>query len=156
MRETERPPCFSHLAQRLGFGNHKSATRILNGQLESGLKVSMNLDGSAAWQTRSADDLLSEFLEPFQNGRPTEDVAHFLAINDGRLLEWMEGVDKTPLTDALKSLITGEVSEEATHIRFISLNQRSLVGSIAPDLKSIDTDFLDRLLDALYGGENAP
>ena len=51
----------------------------------------MNLDGSASWQGRSADDILDEYLAPFQEGPPTQDIVHLLAINDGRLLEWIEG-----------------------------------------------------------------
>ena len=71
----------------------------------------MNLDGSAAWRGRSADELLDEFLEPFQEGPPGEDIVHLLAINDGRLLEWIEGVEsrrggnETPLTKELYDLL---------------------------------------------------
>ena len=36
--------------------------------MDDGLIVRMNLDGSASWQGRSADELLDEFLEPFQKG----------------------------------------------------------------------------------------
>lgn len=61
----------------------------------------MNLDGSAAWQGHSADEILDEFLEPFQQGIPTEDIVHVLAINDGRLLEWIENGDESPLTQQL-------------------------------------------------------
>ena len=45
--------------------------------------------------------------------------------------------------------------ERDSHIRFISLNQRSLVGGIKPDHSGIDTAFLERLLDHLYGGTQA-
>jgi len=34
---------------------------------------------------------------------------------------------------------------------FISLNQRSLVGGITSDRKRIETSFLERLLDQMYG-----
>ena len=54
------------LAKRLGLDVQTSATRILEGRLNDGLNVRMNLDGSASWQGRSADDLLDEFLAPFQ------------------------------------------------------------------------------------------
>jgi hypothetical protein len=62
---------------------------------------------AAAWKGRSADELLDEFLAPFQNGDPSEDVVHLLAINDGRLLEWIgsyegrRGNEPTPLTSSL-------------------------------------------------------
>ena len=82
-----------HLAARLGLGKHSSSERILEGRMDDGLVVRMNLDGSAAWRGRSADELLDEFLEPFQEGPPDEDIVHLLAINDGRLLEWIEGVE---------------------------------------------------------------
>src|SRR5439155_24360750 len=44
---------------------------------------------------------------------------------------------------------------QESHIRFVSLNQRSLVGGITPDDAAIETGFLERLLDHLYGGERA-
>lgn len=149
-----------HLASRLGFGDHASSERILEKQMDDGLTVRMNLDGSASWQGRSADELLDEFLEPFQEGPPDEDIVHLLAINDGRLLEWMEGVvhiqgGETPLTQALDSLLNSEGSAFESHIRLINLNQRSLVGGITADTKDIETSFLDDLLNSLYGGENA-
>ncbi len=149
-----------HLASRLGFGDHTSSERILEKQMDDGLTVRLNLDGSASWQGRSADELLDEFLEPFQEGPPHEDIVHLLAINDGRLLEWIEGVvhiqgGETPLTQALDSLLNSEGSAFESHIRFINLNQRSLVGGITADAKNIETNFLDDLLNSLYGGEKA-
>jgi serine/threonine protein kinase len=150
-----------HLAARLQLGKHSSSERILKGQMDGGLIVRMNLDGSAAWQGRSADELLDEFLEPFQAGPPGEDIVHLLAINDGRLLEWIEGVEsrragqETPLTRELYDLLENEAALPESHIRFISLNQRSLVGGITSDQKRIETQFLERLLDHLYGGKQA-
>ncbi|MFN0171598.1 MAG: protein kinase domain-containing protein, partial [Bryobacteraceae bacterium] len=150
-----------YLAARLQLGKHSSSERILKGQMDDGLVVRMNLDGSAAWQGRSADDLLDEFLEPFQAGPPGEDIVHLLAINDGRLLEWIEGVElrrveqETPLTRELYDLLENEAARPESHIRFISLNQRSLVGGITSDQKRIETSFLERLLDNLYGGQQA-
>ena len=146
-----------HLAGRLGFVVHDSSERILENRMEDGLIVRMNLDGSASWQGRSADELLDEFLEPFQQGSPDEDFVHLLAINDGRLLEWIDRVEsETPLTQALYDLLNGEESAPESHIRFISLNQRSLVGSVVPSEADIETRFLEDLLDSLYGKEKAP
>lgn len=146
-----------HLAGRLGFGIHDSSERILKHQMDDGLIVRMNLDGSASWQGRSADELLDEFLEPFQKGAPDEDLVHLLAINDGRLLEWIDRVEsETPLTQALYDLLNGDESAPESHIRFISLNQRSLVGSVVPSAANIETGFLEDLLDSLYGREKAP
>ncbi len=123
----------------------------------------MNLDGSAAWsvQGRSADNLLDEFLAPFQHGPPTDDIVHLLAINDGRLLEWIEGVEsreggnETALTGELYDLLRREVATQDSYIRFVSLNQRSLVGGITPDGSRIETSFFEPLMDSLYGGERA-
>ena len=147
------------LAKRLGLGDHRSVTRIVNDQTDDGLTVRMNLDGSAAWEGRSADQLLNEILEPFQHGRPDEDCAHLLAINDGRLLEWIDDVERdhdgpTPLTRALADFL-GDRGQPDSYVRFVNLNQRSLVGGIAADGTSIDTRFLDDLVDRLYGGERA-
>ena len=159
-----------HLAERFGVARRASSERMLSGETDDGLRVRMNLDGSASWQGRSADKLLDEFLAPFQTGPPAEDIAHLLAINDGRLLEWIEHVEKrddqTPLTLALAAWLraanAGRSPEDddhesaaAAHIRFISLNHRSLVGGVTADGTGIDTGFLERLLDGLYGGEEA-
>lgn len=142
------------LARRLGLGEHGSAERIIEGRTEDGLTVRLNLDGSAAWKEKSADDLLDEFLEPFQEGRSEERIAHLLAVNDGRLLEWIER-EETPLTETLENLLDGEPAPDAAHIRFVDLNQRSLVGSIASGSSDPDAGFVHRLLDSLYGGEEA-
>ena len=147
-----------HLWGRLGLGSSQSATRILEGRMADGLTVRMNLDGSAAWNERSADELLDEFLEPFHQGSPSDDIVHLLAINDGRLLEWIERAGsegKTPLTSALNSFLEGEEDAGQPHIRFIDLNQRSLVGAIPPDGTDLDTQFLEDLVNSLYGGERA-
>ena len=73
-------------------------------------------------------------------------------------MEWIDRVDsesETPLTQALDGLLNGEESAPESHIRFISLNQRSLVGSVVPSESDIATDFLEELLDSLYGREKA-
>ena len=168
-----------HLAERFGVGRCKSSERILEGRMEDGLIVRMNLDGSASWRGRSADDLLDEFLKPFQDGPPKEDAAHLLAINDGRLLEWIERLEErrgeeTPLTRTLRDHLerangsapdVGAAGGEAeagvdaaaqdAHVRFVNLNQRSLVGGVTADGTGIVTGFLERLLEGLYGGEAA-
>ena len=148
-----------HLARRLGLGEKSSATRIVEGRLHDGVTVRMNLDGSASWKGRSADQLLDDFLAPFQQGRPTDDIVHFLAINDGRLLEWIEDVEEhggeTPLTRELLEFLENDTNPPESHIRFVNLNQRSLVGGVSTDRKQVDTRFLDRLVDSLYGGDEA-
>ena len=147
-----------HLAKRLDLGNHMSATRILEGHLSDGLQVRMNLDGSASWQGRSANELLNECLAPFHDG-PVRSSALLLAINDGRLLEWIEDTEKqrgrTRLTNTLLDRLEGTTSSDESHIRFINLNHRSLVGGVANDGETFDTTFLERLVNSLYGGERA-
>jgi serine/threonine protein kinase len=149
-----------HIAMELGLGRHQSADRILEGTVPNGPRIRMNLDGSAAWKGRSADQLLDEFLSPFQDGPPKENIVHLLAVNDGRLLEWIEGVierlgQSTALTRDLTDLLQKEFIEDHSHIRFITLNQRSLVGSLSDNLESIDTQFLEKLLDQFYANEKA-
>ena len=150
-----------HLADRLGFGDTKSETRIIEKRMDDGLTLRMNLDGSASWRGCSADELLNKFLAPFQHGEPNDDIVHLLAINDGRLLEWIELTEdrkdgETPLTRALAKLLdTDDRAPPPPHIRFINLNQRSLVGGVTADGKDIETGFLDALVDRLYGGERA-
>ena len=147
-----------HLARRLGLSHEKSETRVLEGRTDDGLMVRVNLDGSASWRGRSADELLDEFLAPFEHGPPSDDIAHLLAVNDGRLLEWMERVDeggeRTSLTKDLTSLLDGDGTARPAHIRFINLNQRSLVGEITTG-ERIQTHFLERLIESLYGSGNA-
>jgi serine/threonine protein kinase len=147
-----------HLANQLGLGEHQSSERILEGRLPDGLLVRMNLDGSASWRGRSADEILDEFLKPFQDGQPAEDITHLLAINDGRLLEWIERNNdgsRTPLTADLYEMLQEQAAKQKSHIRFINLNQRSLVGRINADRNQIESTFLDRLVDGLYGGGQA-
>lgn len=146
-----------HLAERLGLGGHTSAERVLTGNTANGLEIKINLDGSAAWKGRSADELLDEFFEPFQHGAPPKGIAHLLAINDGRLLEWVESRSsgqETALVRELYELLKGQQTS-GSHVKFISLNERSLVGGVSEGLKKIETDFLDNLVDQLYGGELA-
>ena len=194
------------LARDFGLERRASSERVLEGETDDGLRVRLNLDGSASWRGRSADDLLDEFLAPFRDGPPAEDIAHLLAINDGRLLEWIERVEgrerETALTRALYEALqrvqqdrwTGapaaaededdeydaddeagaggdaaeddaDVAEDVedvaplaasdAHIRFVNLNQRSLVGGVTADGTGIETGFLERLVDHLYGGSRA-
>ena len=211
-----------HLARRFGLERRASSERVLEGETNDGLRVRMNLDGSASWRGRSADDLLDEFLAPFRDGPPSEDIAHLLAINDGRLLEWIERDGETPLTEALYGTLQrvqqdrwaetpvaerdesedereappsstdatatvevaarderdepedsvgagdGDAADDAgdardassrrardAHIRFVNLNQRSLVGGVTADGTRIETGFLESLVDRLYGASRA-
>lgn len=149
-----------HLAARFGIARHQSATRIWEATTTDGLILRANLDGSASWQGRSANELLDEFLHPFLDGVPQADIAHLLAINDGRLYEWLETRERvsgsSSFTRALRSFLSHEDEDEKppAHVQFISLNHRSLVGGRTPSGQWSD-DFLDRLIDCLLGGEQA-
>jgi serine/threonine protein kinase len=149
-----------HLAARFGISHHQSADRIWEARTSHGLLLRANLDGSASWQGRSANELLDEFLQPFLNGPPKEDIAHLLAINDGRLYEWLEnrerGYGPSSFTRSLRAFMTEHAeSEEAhAHVEFISLNHRSLVGGRTPTGEWSD-DFLNRLIHGLLGGDQA-
>jgi serine/threonine protein kinase len=149
-----------HLAAKFGIARHQSAIRIWEAATADGLVLRANLDGSASWQGKSANELLDEFLQPFLSGVPETDIAHLLAINDGRLYEWLENRESvsgvTPFTKALRSFLSNEDENEIppSHVQFISLNHRSLVGGRTPSGQWSD-DFLDRLIDGLLGGQHA-
>ena len=85
-----------NLAKNLGLEVGASAQRIWDLTLPDGLKFYANLDGSAAFQGRTANELLNECFAPFQTGEFPENVVHLLAVNDGKLLEWLEESDQIP------------------------------------------------------------
>ena len=147
-----------YLAYGLGMGRHRSSQRIVDEVLDDGTRVRINLDGSAAHQGRSADEILDGFLDPFRNGPPAEGrLVHLLAVNDGRLLEWIRRPPtETPLKKALMGLLGGpgnEIRAANPHIAFHHLNRRSRVGRVID--REITTEFMVKLLRELYGGDNA-
>ena len=157
-----------HLAEQLGLKRPHSSQRVLERELPDGPLVRMNLDGSASWKGRSSDEILNDFLRPFMDGQPEEDIFHLLAINDGRLLEWIETAEREfgskPLFDALRQMLDRKVRVRSSrpghdYIRFINMNERSLVGGIDATANdgqgNIDTTFLHGLIDQLYGGDQA-
>ena len=152
-----------HLADQLGLGKPRSVDRIVEGTVRGDrgeLRLKMNLDGSAAWQQKSANQILDEFLDPFMGGTSPPGIVHLLAVNDGRLLEWINHRElhhrESPLTSQLYRLLQQRRSdEEAPHIRFINLNHRSLVGGVSSTGDAIEHGFLQSLLDQLYGGSQA-
>ncbi len=95
------------------------------------------------------------------NGAPSEDVAHLLAINDGRLLEWLDNHRALPnpprLIGQLVELLeqSGAATPADAHVRLIDLNSRSLVGDINRERKAVLTEFLDKLINKLLGGSKA-
>lgn len=150
-----------HVASSFGVLHITSAQRVWEARTSDGLLLRANLDGAAAWRGRSANDLLDEFLAPFLGGTPNDDIAHMLAINDGRLFEWIELHERShgpsALTGALRGFLAtdGETADPPSHIRFISLNHRSLVGGRIGTTGEVSTDFFDRLVDLMLGGERA-
>jgi serine/threonine protein kinase len=149
-----------HIAVKFGIQHHLSATRIWEATTADGLILRANLDGAASWNGRSANELLDEFFLPFHAGAPAEDVAHLLAINDGRLYDWLETRERlsgaSPLTSSLRSFLSHDDEDDVTpgYVQFISLNHRSLVGGRTPS-GVWSEDFLNRLIHRLLGGEMA-
>lgn len=152
-----------YVAKELGMDQFDSSKRIVDEKIEDGPRVRMNLDGSAAHKGRSADEILDEFLEPFRDGKPNQDIIHLLAINDGRLLEWIENPPNSELKTILKRRLEATLHNELDSkrdqqegfIAFIHLNRRSHVGNVDTKQNRITTDFLDKLLDQLYGGSDS-
>lgn len=146
------------LAEELKMGRFSSSQRIVDEVISGGMRVRINFDGSAAHRGQSADEILDEFLEPFRDGPPTGcRLVHLLAVNDGRLLEWIRRMPThTPLKNALLDLLGGagkEIRAANPHIAFHHLNHRSRVGKVIG--REITTEFMDKLLRELYGGDKA-
>ena len=146
-----------HLARELGVPSVPSAQRVWEGTAPSGLTVKINLDGAASWNGRSADDLLDEIFKPFHDGAPKLGRVHLVAINDGRLMEWIEGYEnrkgESSLTRQLDGALRGAVGDLEPHIRLIVLYRLSLVVGISNG--RISADFVDQLIYRLIGGQKA-
>ncbi len=157
-----------HLSVKLGLGKQDSAQRVSTGSA-MGLSVKINLDGAASFKGKTADELLSDLFEPFQQGDSETPLVHLVAVNDGRLLQWAEDYEsehgETPLTDWIIETLIGEdvPDQPMQHIRLVNLNERSLVGD-ARELPQTDdakvdwspsTEFFNALLDRMIGGERA-
>lgn len=144
-----------NLAANLGLEVGASAQRIWDLTLDDGLKFYANLDGSAAFQGRSANELLDECLAPFQTEEFPENLVHLLAVNDGKLLEWLEdgSASDSDLTDQLYDALADDYAELDPRIRFIDLNKRSLVGGFQKNSQEISADFVDKLLEKMLGSE---
>jgi serine/threonine protein kinase len=141
-----------HLARKLGVAEVHSSRRIWECRLANGRALRVNLDGSAAWQGRSANELLDELFAPFQQPDYPRQNVHIVAINSGKLLEWIESHEQeTYLTRQLRQVLLGEEVKLDPGFRLIDLNQRSLVGGIDGASKQLTTAFLNALLDRLIG-----
>lgn len=147
-----------HLAARLGLPRFPSSQRVWEVALANGIKVKANLDGAAAWQGRSADELLDEIFVPFHQGRPAARIAHIVAVNDGRLMEWVEGYEsrhgRTRLTEQIEETLADRADALDPHVRLVGLNLRSIVGGFGTNGR-ISTPFLESLFSRLVGGPDA-
>lgn len=140
-----------------------SEQRLWEGRLPSGRMLKLNLDGSAAYQGQSANDLLDAFLKPFQAGdeSTTRAFTHALAINSGKMLEWLDQrASETPFTEGLRAVLFGDDEERAPPLnprfRLVDLNSRSLVGGYDASVGRVGTDFLFALLDRFLGSQLKP
>lgn len=142
-----------HLAQRLGISDIHSSSRVCSLRLNNGKQLKVNLDGSAAWQGKSANQLLDELFQPFHKPDYSRGRVHVVAINSGKLLEWIEmQPEDTYLTEQLRQVLMCEEVELDEGFRLIDVNQRSLVGGIDLGSRDLTTHFLESLLDRFLDG----
>lgn len=149
-----------HLTELLGAEPPPSSRRVWDGIVD-GRPVKINLDGAASWNGRSADELLDELFKPFLHGPPKDARVHLVAVNDGRLLEWIDHAEAVaagslPLTELLADALGREGYGLPSYIRLIELNTRSLVGGVRLEDDRVSTEFVDQLIDRLVGGKQAP
>jgi serine/threonine protein kinase len=142
-----------HLASRLGIGRKSSAQRIWDETLEDGLRIYANLDGSAAYEERTARELLDETFKPFLSCTPPQNRIHLLAINSGPLLSWIEETDSA-LAEHLGSALDGDFGGLPEWLSFVDLNSRSLVGG-RDQQNRLSTAFLDELLQKMLGSASS-
>lgn len=146
-----------HLAQKLGLEKKYSSDRIWELTLPNGVIIKANMDGSAAFQGKPAVELLDEFFDPFQKLEFPDNLVGVLAINSGPLLEWIEktSAGQTQLTVHLEEILVEETNELHPRLRFIDLNNRSLVGGFEGNSKEFSTQFPEKLIEALLGNQEA-
>ena len=146
------------LVRTLGGEPPPSSERVWKGML-AGRAATINLDGAASWKGQSADVLLDEIFAPFFHGPSSDNRVHLVAVNDGRLMEWIDHAeaehDETALTRDLASALV-QSDTLPSHIRLVELNNRSLVGGLDHERGEISTDFVDKLVARLIGGAAAP
>lgn len=149
-----------HLATQLGVPSLPSSQRVWAGKLHDRDLV-INLDGAASWNGRPADELLDDLFSPFHEGPPDDARVHLVAVNDGRLMEWIEGYEcrhngeGTNLTAHLADALAGNNAAIPEYLQLIELNQRSLVGGLDFAAGQITTEFVENLVAKLIGGTEA-
>jgi len=143
-----------HLAQRLDLHDIHSSRRVWESRLRDGKQLKVNLDGAAAWEGTDANALLDDLFRPFHNPNFSHGRIHIVAVNNGKLLEWIETQpEDTWLTEPLRRVLLGEEVSMEPRFRLIDLNRRSLVGGIDPAQHRLTAVFLDTLIDRLLGGD---
>jgi len=141
-----------NLAIKLKIEAVQSSARIWRAKV--GIRnVMANLDGSASYQGKSSEELLNEIFLPFHGGLSNKSNVHLVAVNDGRLLEWVvdyeEKTGESRLTRWIEDTLSNESPEQLDHVRLIDLNNRSLVGGYDGDSGEFTTDFVDELVNKL-------
>ncbi len=142
----------------LGFGlspQDIEGQREWTVRLESGRTVRANLDASASIGERSSDEVVDAFLANFLDGPPQNETA-LVAINDGRLLEWLENHEDEDrwLFRTLRHLVDERHSADPG-ILLIDLNDRSLVGHLDEDEHgSVFRRLLHRLVEGSEGSRD--
>lgn len=144
-----------HLAIKLGEKKLHSSKRFWSHTLPNGINVKINLDGSAAFQGKTATEVLDEDFNPFHSD-PPKNLVHLIAINSGPLQAWIIDYESrygksTQLTEQLQDVLDGDISQLDPRFRFLDLNNRSLVGGIEWKSKSISSEFLDNIVNKLIG-----
>jgi serine/threonine protein kinase len=142
-----------NLASRLGMPHKTSAQRIWDQTLADGLQIYANLDGSAAYEQRTAKELLDEAFAPFLNCAPPKNRVHLVAINSGPLLSWVDETN-SPLADYFAAALNGDVQDLPKWLSFVDLNARSLVGGWDSQ-KRFSTAFLDKLINKMLGPQSS-
>lgn len=147
-----------HLLTGLGVPGDKlhSSKRVIRHTLHDSRELLVNLDGSASWNDMSANALLDDVFKPFLAGGVRRDLVHVVAVNSGKLMEWIDWKDEsnntTPLLlEQIRSSLQGEHDALNQRHVLIDLNNRSLVGAVDQGQSDITTLFLDELLNRMLG-----
>lgn len=142
-----------HLAYQLSGARIPSSQRVWTQQLPNGQHIKINLDGSASWNGQGADALLDALFAPFQQPDYPQDRTHIVAINSGKLLEWLDAqTEETYLTEQLREALLEDTPPQDPRLRLIDLNQRSLVGGFNAQAGTLSSGFFDTLVERLLGG----
>lgn len=142
-----------HLAIALGLSKRPSSERVWKIRQPDGRRIMANLDGSAAHKDKSSDELLNDLFEPFHQIELSTNDVHLVAINDGRLLEWVNYYEQeneaTRLTEWISDTLAKEQTVGFEHLRLIDLNNRSLVGGYDGETSEFTTGFVNKLVNKL-------